>query len=360
MAAFLTKPLLYGVAVSITALCTLLAILLETVITPDHPGHVAVLVFLVGVILSARVCHLGPALLAAGLSYVTADYLFIPPLYSVDFGWNDVPLIGCFVLTAGVVDLLTKKRFEAEKALDVSKEKMRLAQAIQQRLFPVAAPALSDFDVAGASYPAEATGGDYFDYIPMQDGAIGIVLGDVSGHGFGSALLMAETRAYLRALALTHDDVSQILTLTNRILVEDTEYERFMTLFFARLDPHSRSFVYAGAGHEGYLFGPSGKTARKLPSTSLPLGLDVDSVIACAPAIELEPGEILLLISDGLSETQARTGGVFGIRRVLEVVQANRSKTSREILEVLFHATRGYVQRDAQDDDMTAVILKRK
>src|SRR5262249_54761574 len=110
MAAFLTKPLFYGVAVSITALCTLLAILLETVITPDHPGHVAVPVFLVGVILSARVCHLGPALLAAGLSYVTADYLFIPPLYSVDVGWNDVPLIGCFVLTAGVVDLLTKKR----------------------------------------------------------------------------------------------------------------------------------------------------------------------------------------------------------------------------------------------------------
>jgi serine phosphatase RsbU (regulator of sigma subunit) len=226
-------------------------------------------VFLVGVAICAYFCHLGPGLLAAGLSYLTVEYLFLPPIYGIEIGWDDMPLIATLALTATMVDRLQSWRFNAELSLSESNEKMLLARMIQQRLFPSAPPVLADFDIAGASHPADATGGDYFDFIPMPDATIGIVLADVSGHGFGSALLMAQTRAYLRALALSHSTVGTILTLTNRMLEEDTEAERFVTLFFAALDPRDRSFVYAGAGHEGFILGPAGET-RVLQSTSIP------------------------------------------------------------------------------------------
>jgi serine phosphatase RsbU (regulator of sigma subunit) len=349
--------LCYGVAGLITALSALLGILINTIIGPEYPAHSAVPIFVLGVAIVTCFCRQGPGFFAGGLSYVMAEYLFIPPVYSIELGWDDVPLIATFVATTIFVDTLRNKRFQAEHAVHLSREKMRVAQIIQQKLFPAVAPTLPGFDIAGASYPAEQTGGDYFDYIPFRDRSLGILLGDVSGHGFGSALLMAETRAYLRALALNHDDVGEMLTLLNRILSEDTEDDRFITLFLARLDPASRSFIYAGAGHEGYLLNSWGKT-RKLKSTSPPLGLDKDLVVPCAPAIEFAPHEILLLISDGLSEAQPPAGAQFGIARILELVHANRSKSVRELVELIIIAARDYSQQGIQADDMTSVILK--
>jgi serine phosphatase RsbU (regulator of sigma subunit) len=348
-----------AVAGLITAISALLGMGINGIIAPEYPAHTALPIFVLGVAIVTYFWRLLAGLLTGVFSYLTAEYFFIPPIYVIELGWDDVPLIATFLATTLIIDTLRERRLQAEHLVHLTGEKMRVARAIQQRLFPVAAPTLHDFDIAGASFPAEATGGDYFDYIPMRDGAVGIVLGDVSGHGFGSALLMAETRAYLRALALAHDDVSQILSLTNRFLVEDTEDERFLTVFFVRLDPHNRSFVYAGAGHEGYLVGSSGKPTVKLPSTSLPLGLDAHLEVPCASVVGLAPGEILLLVSDGLAEAQSPTGGAFGIGRVLELVHENRSKPAREIIDVLVRATREYSQCDTQYDDMTVVILKR-
>jgi serine phosphatase RsbU (regulator of sigma subunit) len=359
MSSFLATLLRYSTALLISVVSALLATLLESLIAPDHPGHIGIPVFWVSLITTAIFCPLGPSLVAAALSCAMVDYLFIPPLNSVDLGWNDVPLLASFLLAVAIVEKLKKRHRQAEKILNGSKEKMRIAQSIQQKLLPVSAPVLSEFDIAGASHSAEATGGDYFDYIPMRDGSLGIVLGDVSGHGFGSALLMAEIRAYLRALVLTHNDVGEILTLTNRIFSEDTEEERFMTLFFVRLNPHNGSFIYASAGHEAYLFSAS-EPPRKLHSTSLPLGLDRDLVVPSAPVSALVPGEILLLITDGFSEAQTGAGRPIGISHILELVQANHDKTAREIIEALCMATRTLSRCENQDDDMTAVIVKRK
>src|SRR5205823_5922806 len=140
-----------------------------------------------------------------------------------------------------------------EKVLRAKEVEFRVARGIQQQLFPRTAPGVAGFDIGGASYPAEATGGDYFDYIPLCDGALAVAIGDVSGHGLGPALLMASLRASLRALARVHADVGEILRLANTTLSEDAG-EHFVTLFLARLDPHSHSLVYASAVHEaGYL-----------------------------------------------------------------------------------------------------------
>src|SRR5262249_24422041 len=157
------------------------------------------------------------------------------------------------------------------------REEIRIARQIQQKLFPAAALPLAGIDIAGASFPAEATGGDYFDYIPMDDGGLAVVIGDVSGHGYGPALLMAEVRAYLRAFPPTRTDVGEIVRLVNRALSGDTD-DRFATLLLARLDPRSRTFVYASAGHvPGYLFSSDGEIIPSLPSTGIPLAVLPDS-----------------------------------------------------------------------------------
>ena len=136
----------------------------------------------------------------------------------------------------------------AHRQLDEERmrQEMRIAQIIQQKLFPTQSPDCPGFEIWGASYPAEETGGDYFDYINSIDCVIDIVVGDVSGHGYGPALIMSATRAYLRALATAHARLADVLAVVNRLLAADNGGDRFVTMLLARLDPGSRSLVYTG------------------------------------------------------------------------------------------------------------------
>src|SRR5262249_31931609 len=127
---------------------------------------------------------------------------------------------------------------------------------------PLRSPVLPGFDIAGRCLTAAPTGGDYYDYIPVVDGRWGIVLGDVCGHGYGSALIMSSTHRLLRVLAETNADIGSLLTLANRAIFEDTEGARWVTLFFALLDPRTRTIVHAGAGQEGYLLTHDGAVQR--------------------------------------------------------------------------------------------------
>jgi serine phosphatase RsbU (regulator of sigma subunit) len=248
-----------------------------------------------------------------------------------------------------------KNRFEQERL----HEEIRLARVIQQKLFPVAPLPSAAFDISGASYPAEATGGDYFDYIPMRDGALGVVIGDVSGHGFGPALLMAELRAYLRALLLTRADVGEVVGLLNRTLADDAPEGHFATLLLARLEPATRSVVYASAGHTpGYILSPSGAVKSVLQSTGMPLAVLPDGDFPAISIAPLEPGELLLLLTDGMVEAHGQDDMLFGMDRILDVVRAHQSRASRAIVDTLYDAVRAFCGIRAQLDDMTAIVIK--
>jgi PAS domain S-box-containing protein len=250
------------------------------------------------------------------------------------------------------------ERKQAEIAMHAREREFRLAREIQQGLLPKVSPTLAGFAIAGASHPAQETGGDYYDFIPMPDGHQGIALGDASGHGIGAALLIAETRAYLRALALSHTDPGTILRLLNRRLAEDISTDHFVTLFFARLDASARSLVYSSAGHwPGYVLDAEGEVKLVLGSTSLPLGVDPGGDFSNGLALTLNPGDLVFLLSDGIVEAASGAGALFGICRALEVVRVHRHKPPGEIVAALLHHVREWSQ-SAPADDMTAVVIK--
>jgi sigma-B regulation protein RsbU (phosphoserine phosphatase) len=239
-----------------------------------------------------------------------------------------------------------------------TQEAFRVARAVQQSLFPTA-PRLVGFDLAGVCYPCEATGGDYFDFIPLRDGCVGIVIGDVCGHGFGSALLMASTRAYLRALARTYTDLSELLTVANRILAEDIGEDRFVTLSFAVLDPRKRSLVYASAGHPtGYVLDAAGGVKAWLESTSPPLGLLPDNDFPASGVLTLDPGDLVLFLTDGVTEAQAPDGTPFRCERALDIIRVYHRDSAQQIVTNLYHAVRAFSHNRPPRDDITAVVTK--
>jgi phosphoserine phosphatase RsbU/P len=236
---------------------------------------------------------------------------------------------------------------------------MNLARAAQQQFYSMPPPQIKGFEFAGAAFPADATGGDYFDFLTLPGSRVGIMIGDVSGHGIGSALLMVELRAYLRAFAQKSPDIGDILSLTNNALTSDLEKDRYATLIFCCLNPSNGDFVYASAGHTpGYILDSEGVARHTLDSIDIPLGFLPDHRFTYSSPLHLEPGEILALLTDGITDAERPDQSAFGIARALEHIRAHRHESAQEIVNGLYHAVRSFSDGLPQIDDITAVICK--
>jgi phosphoserine phosphatase RsbU/P len=248
----------------------------------------------------------------------------------------------------------------ASKWAEDQKTQLRFARAIQQKLLPKAAPLTPHYEFGGQSYPAEACSGDYFDYLVFDD-SVDIVIGDVSGHGFGPALLAAVTHACLRTLALSRTNVGleAILAAANRLLLADTDSEHFVTLVYARIELKSGTLVYSNAGHPpAFLLDAAGNLKMRLVETGPLLGVFPDGVFPKAPAVPLAAGDLVLFLSDGVLEAMPATGSKFGIERTLDVVRCNRKHSAQVIADRLCDAARAYFGNSPQSDDITAVVIK--
>jgi phosphoserine phosphatase RsbU/P len=265
--------------------------------------------------------------------------------------WSDSGTITHFVTVIKDVTELRK--------LQEQQFQMNLARAVQQQFYSMSPPQIQGFEMAGAAFPADATGGDYFDFITLPGNCIGIAIGDVSGHGIGSALLMVELRAYLRAFAQQSSEADRILTLTNEALVSDLEQDRYATLVFCHLNPDSRTLAYASAGHTpGYILDAAGEVKQVLNSTDIPLGFLTKHDFICGNPIRLERGEILALLTDGITEAERPDQTSFGSEGALEYIRAHRNESARDIVNGLYHAVRKFSDGLPQNDDITAVICK--
>lgn len=252
-----------------------------------------------------------------------------------------------------------RARKTAERALLAQEEEFRLAREIQQHLFPAAAPTLVGYDIAGASCPAAATGGDYFDFIPTPAGDLLVVVGDVTGHGMGPALLMAAARAYLRALVLAEPSFEVMLARARQLLIEDLGLDRFITLFFGKLEPATGVWTYINAGHPpGYVIAPDGRIKAEMVPGTAALGIDRNEARLEPVQITLEKGDLVLLLSDGIPEARSPAGEEFGEERMLEIVRRARARPAAEIIQTLMDEARRFNDPDPNQDDMTLVVIK--
>lgn len=275
----------------------------------------------------------------------------------VDVAFTEMQMGDQLWVVAFFRDVTERRRAEAE--LRRNREEFAAAREIQQRLFPKFAPTLPGIELAGASFPADAAGGDYFDWLPMSDGSLGLVIADVSGHGVGPSLLMAEARAYLRPLARRSHDPAEILTRAQELLADDLGTQRYITLLLVRLDPIRRTLTYASAGHPpGQLLGADGTVKASLKRTGRPLGRQGSLPYAAGGEIALAPGDILLLVTDGIDEAMRSDGECFGLDRAIETVRAHRTLPAGELIEKLCRAAREFTHPEPQADDLTLIILK--
>jgi serine phosphatase RsbU (regulator of sigma subunit) len=252
-----------------------------------------------------------------------------------------------------------RARMQAERTLLAQAEAMRIAREVQGRLFPSSPPAIATFDIAGDSCPADATGGDYYDFIRTPRQETFIVVGDVTGHGIGPALLMADVRAYLRALVPEYSDIQAVLSRANRLLREDLGDFRFITLLCAGLFPDTRSLRYINAGHPpGYVLDGTAQIKRELPSCAPALGLDPEAVFPAAIEVVLEPSDMVLFLTDGALEAAAPSGEEFGLERVLDSIRRTHNQPARMMIASLFDSVRGFADGSRLQDDLTAVIIK--
>lgn len=250
---------------------------------------------------------------------------------------------------------------EREQALRVAVERdveSRLAQKVRQDLVPRTVPRFSGFKIGNQFKPAPESGGDYLDFVPLLDKSWVVAIGDASGKGVDAALLMAQTRAYLRALALGHTDVGKILTLMNRRLVEDTLEEHYVTLFLARVLPESRSLVYSNAGHlPGFLIDSEGRMKKVLPCTGIPLGLDASVIYPKESGIAMQNGDRLLLFTDGITEAADSNKALFGVERAVKALRNHRSEEPDVVVQSLFDEVLAFTG-GVQADDQTVMLLQ--
>jgi PAS domain S-box-containing protein len=259
---------------------------------------------------------------------------------------------GDIVALVGVSTDITD-RLRAEEA----ENQFRTAQPVQQRLYPVSAPAVPGFDIAGRWRSASVLCGDYFDYIPRADGRWVLAVGDVCGHGLGPALTMVETRAVLRLALANGNSVAEAAQVVNRQINCAAGDSLFVTLFLAELDPTERTVSWVGAGHDGRLYRADG-SQQKLESTGLPLGLVEPIPFDTTPMVRLAVGDVLVLFTDGLVEAMNANGQQFTTDRLWAVVREHVHRPAVEIIDRVFEAVDQHLGGYDPKDDGTMVVAK--
>ncbi len=274
------------------------------------------------------------------------------------FSDEDGRLLGALAAQAGVAleraqlleGILAKGRLEKE---------MELARDIQIGLMPERPPAFPGYDLAGWSKPSEYAGGDFFDLFAWGEGRMGLMLGDAVGHGVGPALLAAETRALVRAAALHEPNPENVLDDANRLLAQDVAGGRFVTLALAVVDAAAGTFTYASAGHGPVVVMAADGTCRELPSTGLPLGILPEMAVERGETVPLGPGDLLLVVSDGIFECDTADGDELGMEAVLDVARRHLSGSTADLLQAIADLTESVSPDGRFRDDRTAVAAKR-
>jgi sigma-B regulation protein RsbU (phosphoserine phosphatase) len=246
----------------------------------------------------------------------------------------------------------------ARKVAQVDKE-LRLAEAIQQQILPERPASVAGFDLAGRCHNYGAVGGDYYDYLPMGDGRTLVVVADVSGHNLASGMLMVNARSTLRALAAAHDDLALVFDQLASALYHDlTKTELFITAVAAALRPGRGEVELVNAGHnDAMLYRAKTGQVERFPSDGMVLGFLPEQKHDLRSAL-LEPGDVLLLYTDGVVEATAPTGEMLGEARLEQMLRQAAGGSAGQVLQAVFRGVDAFSNQSAKTDDVTAVVIK--
>lgn len=262
------------------------------------------------------------------------------------------------ILAAQSAQIVENARlYEAEREFAKMQEEIRLAAKIQSELLPQNSPTIAGYDIAGRNIPAQVVGGDYFDFISLDDGRIAICLADVSGKGLPASLLMANTQATIRSQTLANPVPSECLTKANKLLYRTTSPEKFVTLFYAILDTNSHQFAYSNAGHDNPVY-VSSAPLKRLGTGGTVLGI-LDPFDYEQESFGMSQNDAIVIYSDGITESMNEAEEQFGEDRIQEVVKQHRNASAGTIVNELIAAAKKHAGRQPQADDMTVVVVKR-
>ncbi|MEJ2615991.1 MAG: PP2C family protein-serine/threonine phosphatase [Ignavibacteriaceae bacterium] len=226
-------------------------------------------------------------------------------------------------------------------------------------MLPKFQPDVLGYQIAGKSIPAKDVGGDYFDFIQIDEDRLAFCIADISGKGIPAAILMANLQASLRGQAKLDKSSKDCVSFTNDILYHNTAPNKFATLFYGILNNVTHEITYCNAGHnEPFLFSKENKLT-KLSTGGLVAGI-VPSYPFEEAAFSMLPGELLILFSDGITEAMNNNEEEFGDDRLMEVIVNHRTESPEKLIEIIFKYVKKFCDNTAQMDDMTIVIIKRK
>ncbi len=342
-------------------------------------AHPSVPVFFLFIILSTL--RLNPALcrlsgFVAAVSYLAAALflgwkpsfaggtsLLSPQKAVFDFALEFV--IGGFV--AGMVAGEIRKQVDAalreaetRRQMDRMEHDLEVARSIQQSLLPSSMPELKGYEIAAWNLPADQTGGDYYDWQLLPDGKVVVALADVTGHGIGPALLAAVCRAYARSSFKAQNGLLAAMEELNCALAGDIGEGRFVTFVAAVCTPASSTVELLSAGHGPLLvYKLSADQIDERGSQGPPLGILPNLMSAPPEILEMHSGDLLVLATDGFFEWANPSGDQFGVSRSGEVIRQSKEKSPRELISTLYRTVVEFSEGTHQQDDLTAVVIKR-
>ncbi|HEY6952107.1 MAG TPA: PP2C family protein-serine/threonine phosphatase, partial [Bacteroidota bacterium] len=251
------------------------------------------------------------------------------------------------------------ERKKAEEARIRSQEEAKTARNIQMNFLPKSDPIVPGYEIAGKSVPAFNVGGDYYDFIRLDEHRLAIGIGDVSGNGLAASLVMANLQATVRGQAMHDLDPAQCLERANTLLFGSTDSRTFISLFFGILDSQKDTLTYANAGQDlPMLFSAGGKSAT-LGKRGIALRMKQD-VRYEKEEIHLNPGDRLLFYTDGIIEAMDSTKEEFGAERLRDFFDTINRGSAREIIEQIIDRVVSHAGSPVQNDDMTIVLLRRR
>jgi phosphoserine phosphatase RsbU/P len=273
------------------------------------------------------------------------------------FSAADAELLEAFAIAAAIsIEKAILHRQIVEKHR--IEQQLETAREVQASLLPSRAPVVAGYDIAGLNLPTWAIGGDYFDYFPLPDGRLGLVIADVSGKGLPAALLMATFRAALRTEVRKDRPIPAIIDDVHQTLVESMDDTRFVTAVYGILDPRAATFTYINCGHNPPMLLRASGEWEFLPTGTWAVGMFGSKPVAPS-TVSLGKGDTLLLYTDGVIDVADANLDDFGEDRLARVLRESAARPAGEIIDALLDATRAYSGQTRYEDDFTLLVVKR-